>query len=142
MIPEGGRHSRELLSIMSPIGYCFNIVETLPNLLTVFNSDSRKQMQFSLLVTGLFRSASEAWKGLMRACLPSKPVAGWDSRYSAGGCFTPVPLRCSSATGQPGQGRRTGCGVPTTASFKCSSHSFFAFSIAFRLFLFCCICHD
>lgn len=58
MIPEEGRHSRESLSIMSPIGYYFNILETLPNLLTVFNSESRKQMRFSLLAIGLLRSAA------------------------------------------------------------------------------------
>lgn len=100
---------------MPSTGYCFNILETLLNLLAVLNRESRRQMQFSLLVIGLFRSAAVAWKGLTRACLPLQAVAaaqaGWSSRYKAGGCFTLVPLRCSSATGQPAQGRHGGCGM-------------------------------
>jgi len=115
MIPEEGRHSRESLSVTSPVGCWFNILETLPNLLIVFNSESRIKMQFSLLVIGLFRSATAAWRGLMRACLPPKTVAaaqaGWGRRYKAGGCFAPLSLRCSSATGQPAQARHGGCSM-------------------------------
>lgn len=100
---------------MCPIDYCFIDLKPLPNLLTVVNSESRKELQFPLLVIGVSRSTATAWKALTRACLSPKTVtaaqAGWGNRYKAGECFTPVPLRCSSATGQPAQGRHRGCGV-------------------------------
>lgn len=151
LIPEEGRHSWEALSIMSPVGYCLNILETLPNLLTVLSSESRKQIQFSLLIVGLFRSPAAVWKGLMETCLPLRAVAAvqvyWGNRQKAGGCFSPVPLRCNPATGQllrAGTGLQDG-GPPlilTADGSKHSCHSFFVVSIACSLALCYCISHD
>lgn len=121
LIPEEGRHSWEALSIMSPVGYCLNILETLPNLLTVLSSESRKQIQFSLLIIGLFRSPAAVWKGLMETCLPLRAVAAvqadWGNMQKAGVCFSPVPLRCNPATGQL---LRTGTGLRMGAHLSSS----------------------
>lgn len=134
------RHGREALSIMSPIDYCFNILETLPNLLTVLSSESRKQIPFSLLATHLFSSSLERVNGGLSTsesccCSPSRMRQQIEGREGVSVQFLwDVTLQEDNLLSPPL--------TLTIDGSKHSCHPFFVFSIACTLFLFYCICRD